>query len=239
LCSSFALTKQHDASEFLSFLLSTIEENRSSLFKIKLESAIHCSVCKHFSSQHTTHLFFLPLSIISTSIQTLVNHFFGEEQIEKAACSHCLNTHFIKTFILTEAPEYFVFVLNRFCSVGQKKFDKVEFSNEIVIHVRNEIINYEIISIIIHIGSNSSSGHYLTCNKTDQGWRIINDECVYKFNVDFRIENIFDEREETPYIFFYKRKENGNKIMFQPEKKILDIIQSDNRVYEVEMSALF
>ena len=89
-------------------------------------------------------------------------------------------------------PNYFL--LNNYIN----KKNNVNYNN-------NSYINYELISVISHIGDSSMSGHFISCSKSpvDQKWYIYNDAIVSECNNPL---NIFGDQSSNsiPYVLFYQ-----------------------------------
>ena len=78
-------------------------------------------------------------------------------------------------------------------------------------YIGNEIIEYELISVITHIGDNSMSGHFIACCKSPVNgkWYCYNDAIVSECKDPI---NIFgpNSTNSIPYVLFYQIKNNNN-----------------------------
>ncbi|KAJ3449767.1 ubiquitin carboxyl-terminal hydrolase [Anaeramoeba flamelloides] len=82
----------------------------------------------------------------------------------------------------------------------KEKYDRVQEGDENVAIDPNEKVldgNYQLSSYICHLGSNASSGHYVSYIKNDDKWVLCNDSKIV-----IEPENVTD----GAYILFYKRK---------------------------------
>ncbi len=85
-----------------------------------------------------------------------------------------------------------------------------------------EKIEYELISVISHLGESSMSGHFIAYCKSpvNQNWYLYNDSIVTKCNNDF--DNLNDKNlNSIPYVLFYQIKESN---------KQLNVIQNSNKI---------
>ncbi|KAM3143953.1 hypothetical protein pb186bvf_004004 [Paramecium bursaria] len=127
-----------------------------------------------------------------------------EEKLEYT-CEKCKKTsqgNKKMQFILL--PEYLIIQLNRFIfSYGskQKNMDKVQLEHEIKLKEQNKELKYQLYSIIIHQGTSSEAGHYISYSCINNKWWKFDDSEVSEvqsINIEFRYNM-------TPYILFYKK----------------------------------
>ena len=139
-------------------------------------------------------------------------------------CNLCrTNSNFSMKNIIFKHPEVLIIILNR----GKGLQYQVPFqypasfilNNYINMNVNNdnylnnEFIEYELISVITHIGESSMSGHFIACCKSpvDQNWYSYNDAIVTKCADPLNIFGV-NSTNSIPYVLFYQiRKKNPNK----------------------------
>ena len=132
-------------------------------------------------------------------------------------CNYChTNSNYSLYNKIYKHPNVMVIILNR----GKGLEFEVEFGFARTIKINNYInlennpnytnyenIEYELISIITHIGDNSMSGHFIAYCKSpiDNKWYLYNDaivtECKYKFD---ELNN--NSLKMIPYVLFYQIK---------------------------------
>ena len=109
---------------------------------------------------------------------------------------------------LYSSPNILILVLNR--GKGLEFKVKLEFYTEInlinFIEARqnNEIIMYDLIGVITHMGESGTSGHFIaSCkNPIDGLWYQYNDDLVFKIK-DFNKQVL---NYAMPYVLFYQRR---------------------------------
>ena len=159
---------------------------------------------------------------------TLYDCFLQYISIEKMTgqnqmyCNSChQNSDFSMSNIIFKHPEIFIIILNRGKGLEfqvpfkyPKSFDLNDFmnmNNNNDNYKNNEKIEYELISVITHIGESSMSGHFIACCKSpvDNKWYCYNDAIVSECKDPI---NIFgaNNTSSIPYVLFYQYK-NINK----------------------------
>ena len=69
--------------------------------------------------------------------------------------------------------------------------------NDIVKH------NYDLVSIIVHLGETPNSGHYICYSKRNNNWYEFNDSIVIKYN--FNELKKSEQLTKNGYMFFYQK----------------------------------
>ena len=141
-------------------------------------------------------------------------------------CNYChRNSNYSMINKIYTHPEVLVIILNR----GKGLEFDVEFEypenfilNNYINFENNdnyqnyEIIEYELISVITHLGESSMSGHFIAYCKSpiDNKWYKYNDAIVSESGSDFMNSNN-DELKTIPYVLFYKIKKQNLKDYLQ------------------------
>ena len=125
-------------------------------------------------------------------------------------CNKCnMQTPSVYTTYLYSAPLTLILVLNRGKGIQFKVkmgfYLELDLSNFIQAKSNNEIIKYDLIGVVTHMGESGAGGHFIaTCKSPIDGqWYQYNDDSVYKIN-DFNSEIL---NYAMPYILFYQKRE--------------------------------
>ena len=111
------------------------------------------------------------------------------------------------TYLYTP-PHILILVLNRGHGVQFKiKMDfclELDLSNFIQTRTNNEMIKYDLIGVVTHMGESGASGHFIASCKSpiDGQWYQYNDDLVYRIN-NFNNEIL---NYAMPYVLFYQKK---------------------------------
>ena len=135
-----------------------------------------------------------------------IESFCGENSMYCNICRMQWSSNYV-TFLYS-APNILILVLNR--GQGIQFRIKLEFYTELNLtyfveaRPNNEIIIYDLIGVVTHMGESGASGHFIaTCKSPIDGqWYQYNDDMVYKIK-DFKSQ-ILDYA--MPYILFYQRR---------------------------------
>ena len=138
-------------------------------------------------------------------------------------CNLCkVTSDFSMSNIIFKHPEVFIIILNRGKGLQYqvpfkypKSFilnDYINMNNNNYNYKNNEIIEYELISVITHIGESSMSGHFIACCKSpvDQNWYNYNDAIVTKCADPLNILGV-NSSNSIPYVLFYQIKNKDPK----------------------------
>ena len=150
---------------------------------------------------------------------TFPENLIGENQLY---CNKCKNQYDAQTFnIIYKHPKVLIIILNR----GQglqfnvpfnypKNFmlnNYINMNNNPNYKNVNKNIEYELISIITHMGESGQSGHFIACAKSpvDKNWYLYNDSIVTGCENPL---NIFGSAttSSVPYVLFYQLIEDNN-----------------------------
>ena len=118
------------------------------------------------------------------------------------------------TTYLYSGPQILILVLNRGQGIQFKIqlefYQELDLTNFIQGRVNNEIIMYDLIGVVTHMGESGASGHFIaTCKSPiNGGWYQYNDDLAYPIN-DFQ-QSILNYA--MPYILFYQKRPEIKKI---------------------------
>ena len=132
------------------------------------------------------------------SDDSIENILYNNKQFySQLTCKICKNPFLIKNSIKI-GPKYLIIVLN---SINKYYKNKVSFNEYLFMNEDNNKIKYIFTGMIVHLGSNSDSGHFIAyCRNTKYNNRF------YEFNDSYVKEVGFEQvKENSPYILFYKR----------------------------------
>ncbi|CAD8088197.1 unnamed protein product [Paramecium primaurelia] len=205
---------QHDAQEFLLFLLSNLEDEINNFNKkdrqqqTKLLNVIDKYlkgqivseiICKNCYKKSQIMEDFITLSLALMKINTInqsLDEFLNDELIQDYKCDNCYQKKTaIKKTKITKLPQYLIIHLKRF-----KFFPKY---NKIIQHVKFSFestfygINYSLVGIIVHSGS-LEQGHYYSYCKRQNKWWLFNDQKTKQVNNN-------DVLQQQAYILFYQQ----------------------------------
>ncbi|CAD8120719.1 unnamed protein product [Paramecium sonneborni] len=207
--------QQHDAQEFLLYLITMMEDEILELNKEceqkqqpKIENIIKkylkgqilseliCRNCKHKSPISEE---FLTLSLALTKVTTVnqsLEDFFKDEIIQDYQCDNC---HKKKTAVkktkITNLPRYLILHLKRF-----KFFPKsTKITQQIKFSIESNFCNteYKLIGVIVHSGS-LEQGHYYSYGRRQNKWWLFNDQRIKQANK-------IDVQQQQGYILFYQQ----------------------------------
>lgn len=165
---------QQDAHEFWVLLMNVFENRRNSstmfdrFFKHDVITNVKCGNClKDSQTVRETSAHIIEIGGRPT-IQEALDVYFAGDVVETYICSACKSINKYeaeKKYFLKSAPNMLCLVLNRFKKTRNKIKDYIELSEQLTLtnfSSSSETIraNYKLVSIINHIGTNISNGHY-------------------------------------------------------------------------------
>ena len=167
----------------------------------------------------------------NVTLEDCFEHYNTEELMtgqNQMYCNKCKkNTDFSMVNKLYKHPEILILILNRGKGlefVVPFKYPKsiilnkyFNFDNNINYKDSNTKIEYELISVITHLGESSDSGHFIAYCKTpvDKEWYLYNDSIVSKSDDPSNFSS--KSNDNIPYVLFYQFK---NKDQNQIKKSI-------------------
>lgn len=150
-------------------------------------------------------------------------------------------------------PDYLIFTLNRFIyqingtvQANLKIMDIVDYPTRIDIntYTENNILiseTYSLLAIVVHSGSSLHYGHYYTymvSDSNESNWYLANDSQITQVSYESLSSNQNLFKDDTPYLLFYARVTATTATDLSqikvPSKKLIEIIEQDNKIYEVE-----
>ena len=165
------------------------------LFNFITQEEMIC-ICNTHNYNYQTQQFMLLNINSDDSIENILYNNNNKQFYSQLTCKICKNPFLIKNSIKI-GPKYLIIVLN---SVNKYYKHNVSFNEYIFINEENKKLKYIFTGMIVHLGSNSDSGHFIAyCRNTKYN-------TFYEFN-DTNVKEVdFEQvKEKSPYILFYKR----------------------------------
>ena len=207
--------EQHDASEFINWILDGLHEEGkqdngqsiiSQLFHGQLASNLQCETCHHISTTtHATSMLSVPIvNKTGCSVNQCISEFLKSEKLEgenKWECPNCkIKRNATKTLQLVTLPEVLIIHLKRFEYIGtfrEKLGGKVQFNgyNLEMKNAQGKLENYDLYGIIYQFGG-LDSGHYTSACKYVDKWYYFDDSRISDYS-----EDEFDYK--AAYVLFY------------------------------------
>ena len=192
--SKFGNRRQHDAHEFLMYILNALDDNMSS-FVGEMSTSVVCMICgdeKKSTEIYTTLI--LPLVIDDMpSLENSIEEFQTSEMISERECPSCKKkTLAKKKTTITKIPKILILVFLRFRN-GKKDCRPIEFY-----HSFFSDSTYHAIAICSHTGSSLEHGHYYAHVKRDSNWYLCDDELT-----KHEVPNMISK---DAYMVFYERQ---------------------------------
>ena len=237
----FQIVEQtNEVEEFKKFSEDYYNKNKSIIQKIfygEQESFTHCENCKKTLYSFSIFNFLIfPLEKVRqyltgikdgfqfVTLEDCFDHYVSIEKMigqNQMYCNTCkVNTDFSMWNKIYKNPEVFIIILNRGKGlefvvpfqypncINLKKYINFENNDN---YKNNKITEYELISVIAHIGDSSMSGHFIAYCKSpvDRKWYLFNDAIVSECDNPSNISPNSDNN-KIPYVLFYQIKKNNN-----------------------------
>ena len=184
--------RQHDASEFLGYLLEHLKQKFRPLSEIFDGQFVSSHTCQHcfysFPTNQPFKIYTLQMDLPSTheietfDLYTLMDHFHRATIQYGYSCRTCgtLNSTKKKISIIA-LPRVLVILLSRF--QGLQKIDKhvrLTAQTSIKYNIDGNEYNkeYRIMGIVVHTGPTIQRGHYIAYVRSGERWFQINDHIV-------------------------------------------------------------
>jgi ubiquitin carboxyl-terminal hydrolase 8 len=121
--------------------------------------------------------------ILVNTLPDLLSEYFKKQEVNKVCEDSCKKKtkHSLKTRII-KLPKYLIIHFKRFDNNLRKLETSIAFNSELelsdhMVLLENSSVEYNLMSVINHYGSNISSGHYSNFNRTFDGkWYNIDDD---------------------------------------------------------------
>jgi ubiquitin C-terminal hydrolase len=197
---------QHDAHEFLTYLLSEHfpfheRVNRRGMFSVGQSSRLTCPQCSKVSDtiEPCTNTS-LSLALVGQTLEELIAQHCKVETLspdDKWRCENCKNVvQASKQMVLSILGPVVIVQLKRFSSNGRKRNDNITFPLRGLKFRQNGDL-YDLASVIYHQGA-LKSGHYTAaCQMTDNSWMLFNDS---------RTTTIQSPPTTGAYVLIYQRR---------------------------------
>ncbi len=205
---AFKIPNQNDAEEFLTLLLSDIEqesEGITNFLNITNQITLKCSQCKQENTTQDDQKLHYAYTNLIKELSDITKE--SKENINYR-CNNCdKENEYERTEKITETNDIIFIIINRIDIQTnesttqknvqhQKKIDKqITLNEEITINSKK----YTLKSYTEHNGS-TLGGHYSNFTKTDKSWLNIEDNKV--FNTDY------NPKSQNVYIIMYEKKES-------------------------------
>ena len=165
------------------------------LFNYITEEKFCCRCLKSSYNYQTQQFMILNINSDDSIENYLSNN--KKQYYSKLTCQNCHDNYLIKNEIKI-FPKYLILVLN---TVNKYKKYHIDFTEYFDQYEDNKRITYKFLGMIVHLGYNSDSGHFIAyCRNPNKSGEF------YKFNDSFVEEVSFEEiKQNSPYILFYKR----------------------------------
>ena len=162
------------------------------------------------------------------------DHFISEEVMSGQNNMYCNTCNTLSSYSMFNRiyrhPEIMVIILNR--GKGLEFEVEFEYPKNFILnnyidfynnenYQSNEVIEYELIGLITHLGDSSMSGHFIACCKSpvDKKWYLYNDSTVTQS--DNNLNNLNNnESNSIPYVLFYQIKKG---------KKLKNVMTKNNK----------
>ena len=126
------------------------------------------------------------------SINDCINFYLKKIKIN-TKCDFCDSSNKEKHMTFYELPPFLIIHLSR-TQINSKNKKKVNFQETLKI----QEVNYDLISVVNHIGEGINSGHYLNYSKRkNDEWYLLNDKSITK--VDFKLRS---DDEDVVYLVY-------------------------------------
>lgn len=161
--------------------------------------------------------------VLNINTDDSLNNFlenFKKPYLSHSTCNICKGQYLISKDIKIY-PKYMIFVLN---SINKHIKYQVRYNEYIYLNEDNINIAYSLFGGIIHKGSNSNSGHFVSyCrNIQNNNYYYFNDSSVQLTDFE-RVKN------ESPYILFYQRSQGQYQYENQDNENFLNYAYKKNK----------
>lgn len=183
-----------------------------------LRSTVTCLSCKHESITFQ-HFGDMPLDISRvSSLSEAISGYFARENLEECGykCESCKKkVSATKRFSLERAPVVLCIQLKRFNVMGGKLSKQIQISQNLDLQKHlakagdpNQSCYYKLVSMVTHLGSSASGGHYTAIGLAPNGnYYQFDDSCVTSISTENMLRT-------NPYVLFYElvrpAKQNGH-----------------------------
>ena len=189
---------QHDAHEFLSYLLNNIvddtrDKELSNVIKNTFcgnykvfRTCERCGIVKENIENFTEVLLPIPKNSNNPTLEDCFNDFASCERInDNIICEVCKKkSRIILKYQLNDIPSVLIIILKRFeCQSMMTNITKISTPVEIYEHIRLDGKRLKLISIVNHYGG-VGGGHYVAHIERNNKWYKANDSTISSVNID-------------------------------------------------------
>ncbi len=190
----FNNNNQHDASECFSHFIEGFSIQKK--FDGKIKHTRICANCKVLvSSEELFRNIIIPIQ--SDNLTGCIKSYFRPEIIERR-CERCNLSKCLQVSFIKKLPEVFYIILNRFNQGNIKNNNEIKINVLTTFFEQQRKYNYELKSIICHVGNTINSGHYFNISNVNNAWYIFND------SIKIKVLNL-NEYLKHAYILFYQK----------------------------------
>lgn len=209
----FSGFNQQDSTEFIIYLLDTIDEeikkvDKSSkgiqhIFGIEFNSRIKCKFrecLKLYNKQEFNNFLLLDINDECTSLEDAYHKFKSGDKLEhdeKYFCENCQTKRIAsKRFTIESWPDSLYIWLKRFTQKGRQVFKNSQELDIPLVWRRSNHLH----GAVIHYGS-LSGGHYVYVGKQNDKWYLFNDSSVSEITSESELKNLISKA----YWLYYKK----------------------------------
>ena len=187
----------------------------------------------------------------NVTLEDCFEHYITEELMtgqNQMYCNKCKrNTDFSMINKLYKHPEILILILNRGKGleyVVPFKYPKsiilnkyFNFENNSNYKDNNIKIEYELISVITHLGESSDSGHFIAYCKSpvDKEWYLYNDSIVSKSEDPSNFSSNSNSNDNIPYVLFYQFKTQNTTQIKKSINKSINLKSSVNKKTDITL----
>ncbi|OII75053.1 ubiqutin C-terminal hydrolase of the cysteine proteinase fold [Cryptosporidium ubiquitum] len=224
----FSFGKQHDACEFLRYLLTNIDDDCLP-FMMTTEDFVECLSCGVIQSKESYSLSIIDLYVFNNTpfgssnresfnlnndtitLDSLIKSYFSAEKIPNSLdCDHCQQKSASKRWISLKNPsKYVVLAIHNY--YWDRKLNKAIKQTQLKIKFNDFFIlnnhKYIIYALVFHKGESTSSGHYFAIGRKhfydnykqkNPNWFNYNDSIVSNIESFYQVQ----KSSENPFLIF-------------------------------------
>ncbi|XP_024216737.1 ubiquitin carboxyl-terminal hydrolase 36 isoform X3 [Halyomorpha halys] len=251
ICKHLVHGHQEDAHEFLRYLIEGMERSYLTIFNgIKLDSyskettplnqifggylrsEVACLECQHVSTTFQ-HFQDLLLDIRNaSSVEDALDSYFSRERLGDGEhayrCEQCKRkVAATKKFSIERPPKALCIALKRFGVTGGKNSKPISVKQHLDINKYRhrptpEFLKYKLVSLVTHLGTSSSCGHYTAVGQTAYGSYYLFDDSLVR---PMSIQNVLNT---NAYILMYEMETETQKQPLQKKEVSNGFTNSSN-----------
>ena len=220
--SQFPRPQQHDAAEYLSFVLGEMTEC-SKIFTSKRSTTVRCERCPGSETQMPPNDGYLMVQLMDRQLSNSNNVADAVEMWHRETNDYpthiecnCVKSEKTENHVFSHAPDALAvaFPVVYADHGGSKKTWDVEISEQIFIEDTND--RYSLYAIVVHEDIGTAGGHYYAYVKKNKSWYKCNDSSV-SFVSASETRASFNTR-HSPHLLFYA-KDARQSVKEEPPRK--------------------